>query len=113
MASAEISQLLDHFWILTFSRLHTHNYGLWRLQNSHGLIVLIFASIIRDMIVERFVIKKLFASRQFAVLKGCSTVTALVQILGDRSEAVEVGGRIDFTYANFERHSIQYLTVNY
>ena len=65
------------------------------------------------MTVERFVIKKLFANRQFGVLKGCSPVTALVQILGDRSEAVEVGGRIDFTYANFERHLITYLTGNY
>jgi len=63
--------------------------------------------------VERFVIRKLFANRQFGVLKGCSTVTALLQFLGDRSEAVEVGGRIHFTYANFERHSIQYLTGNY
>ena len=84
-----------------------------QLQNSHGLIVLIFESIITDIVVERCVIKKLFANRQFGVLKDCSTVTALVQILGDRTEAVEVGGRIDFTYANFERHSIQYLTGNY
>jgi len=113
MASAEISQLLGHFGTLTFSRLQAHNHGLLRLQNSHGLIVLIFASIIRDMIVERFVIKKLFANRQFGVLEGRSTVTELPQILGDRSEALELGDRIDFMHKHFERHLITYLTGNY
>ena len=53
--------------------------------------------------MEHFTMNKLFTNRQFGFLKGRSTVTQLLQILRDRSEALESGGRIDVIYTDFEK----------
>ena len=60
-------------------------------------------SIIRDKVMEHFTINKLFTNRQFGFLKGRSTVTQLLQILDDWTEALESGGRIDVIYTDFEK----------
>ena len=62
----------------------------------------ILESIIRDKVKEHFISNKLFTNRQFGFLKGRSTVTQLLQILDDWTEASESGGRIDVIYTNFE-----------
>ena len=63
----------------------------------------ILESIIRDKVMEHFTINKLFTNRQFGFLKGRSTVTQLLQILDDWTEALESGGRIDVIYTDFEK----------
>jgi len=45
----------------------------------------------------------LFTNRQFRFLKGCSTVTQLLQILVDWTEALELGDIIDVIYTDFEK----------
>jgi len=59
--------------------------------------------IIRDKVMEHFIFNKLFTNRQFGFLKGRSTVTQLLQILDDWTEALESGGRIDVIYTDFEK----------
>ena len=59
------------------------------------IICKILESIIRDSIMEHFAANKLFTNRQFGFLKGRSTVTQLLQILDEWTEALETGGRID------------------
>ena len=76
----------------------------------------ILESIIRDKVMEHFTINKLYTNRQLGFLKGRSTVTQLLQILDDWTEALELGGRIDVIYAdseNLKRHLMKYLTGNY
>ena len=53
--------------------------------------------------MEHFISNKLFTNRQFGFLKGRSTVTQLLQILDDWTEALESGGRIDVIYTDFEK----------
>jgi len=53
--------------------------------------------------MEHFVSNNLFTNRQFGFLKGRSTVTQLLQILDDCREALELGGRIDVIYTDFEK----------
>ena len=63
----------------------------------------ILESIIRDKVMEHFISNKLFTNRQFGFLKGRSTVTQLLQILDDWTEALASGGRIDVIYTDFEK----------
>ena len=63
----------------------------------------VMESIVRDKIMEHFVLNKLFTNRQFGFLKGRSTVTQLLQILDDWTETLESGGRIDVIYTDFEK----------
>ena len=65
----------------------------------------IMESIVRDRIMEHFSINNLFTNRQFGFLKGRSTVTQLLKILDDWTEALEIGGRIDVMYTDFEKAS--------
>jgi len=58
-------------------------------------------SIIRDKVMEHFVLNKLFTNRQFGFLKGRSTIIQLLQILDDWTEKLETGGRIDIIYTDF------------
>jgi len=58
---------------------------------------------IRDKFMEHFTMNKLFTNRQFGFLKGRSTVTQLLQILDDWTEALESGSRIDVIYTDFEK----------
>jgi len=67
------------------------------------IVCKILESIIRDKIMEHFIKNKLFTNRQFGFLKGRSTVTQLLQILDDWTEALELGGRIDVIYTDFEK----------
>jgi len=67
------------------------------------IICKILESIIRDSIMEHFTANKLFTNRQFGFLKGRSTVTQLLQILDEWTEALETGGRIDVIYTDFEK----------
>jgi len=53
--------------------------------------------------MEHFTANKLFTNRQFGFLKGRSTVTQLLQILDEWTEALETGGRIDVIYTYFEK----------
>ena len=53
--------------------------------------------------MEHFTANKLFTNRQFGFLKGRSTVTQLLQILDEWTEALETGGRIDVIYTDFEK----------
>jgi len=53
--------------------------------------------------MEHFVKNKLFTNRQFGFLKGRSTITQLLHILGDWTESLESGGRIDVVYTDFEK----------
>jgi len=56
-------------------------------------------------IMEHFSINNLFTNRQLGFLKGRSTVTQLLKILDDWTEALEIGGRIDviYRYMDFEK----------
>jgi len=63
----------------------------------------VMESIVRNKIMEHFVLNKLFTNRQFCFLKGRSTVTQLLQILDDWTETLESGGRIDVIYTDFEK----------
>ena len=63
----------------------------------------VMKSIVRDKIMQHFVLNKLFTNRQFGFLKGRSTVSQLLQILDDWTETLESGGRIDVIYTNFEK----------
>ena len=53
--------------------------------------------------MEHFTANKLSTNRQFGFLKGRSTVTQLLQILDEWTEALETGGRIDVIYTYFEK----------
>jgi len=53
--------------------------------------------------MEHFSINNLFTNRQFGFLKCRSAVTQLLKILDDWTEALEIGGRIDVIYTNFEK----------
>jgi len=63
----------------------------------------VMESIIRDKIMEHFVVNNLFTDKQFGFLKGRSTVTQLLKVLDDWTEALETGGRIDVIYTDFEK----------
>jgi len=62
-------------------------------------------SIVRDKVTDHFVKNKLFTNKQFGFLKGRSTVTQLIQILGDWTETLESACRIDVVYTDFEKAS--------
>jgi len=53
--------------------------------------------------MEHFVVNNLFTDKQFGLLKGCSTVTQLLKVLDDWTEALETGGSIDVIYTDFEK----------
>ena len=55
--------------------------------------------------MEHFTANKLFTNRQFGFLKGRSTVTQLLQILDEWTEALETCSRIDviYIYTDFEK----------
>jgi len=53
--------------------------------------------------MEHFIVNKLFTNRQFGFLKVHLTVTQLLQILDDWTEALESDGRIDVIYTDFEK----------
>jgi len=80
----------------------TNNY---RLVGLTYVLCRVMESIVRDKIIEHFVINtcKLFTNRQFGFLKGQSTVTQLLQILNDWAETLETGDSIDFIYTDFEK----------
>jgi len=60
-------------------------------------------SIIRDNIIKHFVENNLFTNRQFGFLKDCSTVTQLLSIVDEWTEALESSGRVDVIYTDFEK----------
>ena len=63
----------------------------------------VLESVIRDHLMEHFIVNKLFTNKQFGFLKGRSTVTQLLQILDEWTESLESGGRIDVIYTDFEK----------
>ena len=77
--------------------------GNYRPVSLTCILCKILESIIRDKIMDHFMSNKLFTNRQFGFLKGRSTVTQLLQILDDWTEALETGGRIDVIYTDFEK----------
>ena len=71
-------------------------------------------SIIRDKIMDHFIVNKLFTTKQFGFLKGRSTVTQLLKILDDWTDTLESGGRIDVIYIQIlKKLSIKCLTNDY
>jgi len=82
------------------SKDDTNNY---RLVSLTCILCRVMESIVRDKIIEHFVINtcKLFTNRQFCFLKGQST--QLLQILDDWAETLETGGSIDVIYTDFEK----------
>jgi len=53
--------------------------------------------------MEYFVQNSFFSNKQFGFLKGRSTVLQLLQILDDWTDKLELGGRIDVIYTDFEK----------
>jgi len=53
--------------------------------------------------MEYFVQNLFFSNKQFGFLKGHSTVLQLLQIIDDWTAKLELGGRIDVIYTDFEK----------
>jgi len=54
--------------------------------------------------MDHFSVNNLFTNRQFGFMKGRFTVTQLLKILHDwTTEALEIGGRLDVIYTEFEK----------
>ena len=68
-----------------------------------SIVCKLFESIIRDHIVQYFVVNDLFSSKQYGFIKGRSTVLQLLKILDDWPEMFEYGGQIDEIYTDFEK----------
>jgi len=60
-------------------------------------------SIIRDNIMNHFIINRLFSNRQFGFVKGRSTTLQLLQVLDTWTECLEQGGQIDVIYTDLQK----------
>jgi len=60
--------------------------------------------------MEYFVQHSFFSNKQFGFLKGHLTVLQLLQILDYLTAKLELGGRIDVIYTDFEKafHKVQH-----
>jgi len=63
----------------------------------------VMETLVRDKIMEYFVLNKLFTDKQFGFLKGRSTVTQLLHIMEQWTKLLETGGRIDVIYTDLEK----------
>ena len=60
-------------------------------------------SIIRDNIMNHFIINRLFSNRQFGFVKGRSTTLQLLQVLDTWTECLEQGGQVDVIYTDLQK----------
>ena len=60
-------------------------------------------SIIRDQMMDYFLINKLFNEYQYGFIKGRSVVLQLLKIIDDWLVNLENGNQIDVIYTDFEK----------
>ena len=77
-----------------------------------SIVCKLFESIIRDHIVQYFIVNNLFSSKQYGFIKGRSTVSQLLIILDDWTEMLEYGGQIDVIYTDFEKASDRFIIID-
>jgi len=63
----------------------------------------IMESVIRDYLMEYFMINKLFSDKQYGFIKGRSTVLQLLKVADDWVRALDDGAQIDIIYTDFEK----------
>jgi ribonucleases P/MRP protein subunit RPP40 len=68
-----------------------------------SVICKLMESLIRDQIMEHFLLHKLFSDKQYGFISYRSTVLQLLKILDDWTNALEQGGQIDIIYTDFEK----------
>ena len=60
-------------------------------------------SIIRDKIMEYFLLNNLFSPAQYGFIKGRSTMLQLLKIVDNITTSLDSGGQVDIIYTDFEK----------
>ena len=63
----------------------------------------VMESIIRDKIMEYFLLNNLFSSAQYGFIKGRSTMLQLLKIVDNITTSLDSGGQVDIIYTDFEK----------
>jgi hypothetical protein len=63
----------------------------------------ILESIIRDHLMNHFIVNNLFSKKQFGFITGRSTVLQLLNVVDKWTQDLETGGQIDIVYTDFEK----------
>ena len=82
------------------SKADTSNYRPVSLTN---VIWKVMEAIIRDHVMKYFLDNDFFSNKQFAFLKGISTVLQLLNIIDEWTLDLDSGGQFDCIYMDFEK----------
>ena len=60
-------------------------------------------SLIRDLVMNHFLVNNLFSDKQYGFIKGRSTVTQLLKLMDDWTRSLDNNDQVDIVYTDFEK----------
>jgi hypothetical protein len=79
------------------------NVSNYRPVSITSIVCKVLESIIRDSVIKHLHDNNLFSKKQYGFIKGRSTVSQLLSLLDEWTEALEQGGQIDVIYTDLEK----------